>query len=48
MLAGTALLCGYMVGPNYRRPPALPERAVKLREVGHAIATADALVAAVR
>lgn len=31
-LAATALLAGCMVGPDYSRPPALPERAVKLRE----------------
>lgn len=31
-LATTALLGGCMVGPDYRRPPALPDRAVKLRE----------------
>ena len=42
-LALAALLAGCMAGPDYSRPPALPERAVKLRETDLSGVTASPL-----
>jgi NodT family efflux transporter outer membrane factor (OMF) lipoprotein len=44
-LAGASLLGGCMVGPDYSRPPALPDPAVKLRETNIAAVTASPLPA---
>lgn len=43
VLAGSMLLSGCMVGPDYRRPPPLPDRAVELRETSIPRVTASPL-----